>query len=570
MRKVVLFFKEKYYIFLPMLLIAIICLYHITDLYGPVVVPDEMGYWAVGAELAGKDWSGIMSSASYYAFGYGLFLTPLFFLNNPVLAFRVAILLNVIFLECIYLLGIKISSLLFPYLSKKNYALLALLLCLYPFNLFYVQTTNAELPMTFLFILLLYLVISYLQKKRIIQLFLSTLLACILFAFHLRNIGILFAFSFTIVFFFFFHKIKLNHIIFFALETVILVIFIFIAKEYFIDNIYSLSDIVSKNDFSGQTSKIWSLFSVSGIINMIVNVLGRLFYLGCSTFFLIYYGIYTIIKNIYYSFKSKIYNIFFFVNLFVLMVFISEVGISALSMIDPYRIDNVLYGRYSEHVIWPILLMGLNFLIKNKIKIKSFFYLASMHGIVSIILYVYYTLKKLTEPSGYSIVSLIGWDFPYSWSEAYKYSIGIAIVSIVLSVILITFCEKKLKLIVFCVGCFWIFSSSLASDKLLYNEIELKQGYFELIPSLQQLGDCQDIYYVVDSDDAGTSVYWHIYKFQFFVPDSRIHLISVEDVDELPEHSIVLVHHSSKTLIEIRDKYIPNLTESVFNVFVIE
>ena len=104
-------------------------------------------------------------------------------------------------------------------------------------------------------------------------------------------------------------------------------------------------------------------------------------------------------------------------------------------------------------------------------------------------------------------------------------------------------------------------------NQLLCSEQELKLGFSVIIPKLQQIGDAKEIYYITDEQDENTSVYWHLYKFQFFVPDSRIHVVDKIELENIPESSIVMVQHSSAALDEVKSRYTPLMDESVFVVF---
>ena len=71
---------------------------NIRLLYGPIIMPDETGYWAAGAYFAGCDWQGVMRLSPYYGVGYGLFLAPVIAIfREPLAIYHAAIIENVIF-----------------------------------------------------------------------------------------------------------------------------------------------------------------------------------------------------------------------------------------------------------------------------------------------------------------------------------------------------------------------------------------------------------------------------------------------------------------------------------------
>lgn len=74
-------------------------LFGIDSTYGFSIFPDEFAYWSYAAQAAGYDWSDIMSLSSYFSYGYGYVLFPVFVLcKDAVTAYRVAVGLNFVFL----------------------------------------------------------------------------------------------------------------------------------------------------------------------------------------------------------------------------------------------------------------------------------------------------------------------------------------------------------------------------------------------------------------------------------------------------------------------------------------
>ena len=56
-------------------------LFGIDSTYGFSIFPDEFAYWSYAAQAAGYDWSDIMSLSSYFSYGYGYVLFPVFVLR---------------------------------------------------------------------------------------------------------------------------------------------------------------------------------------------------------------------------------------------------------------------------------------------------------------------------------------------------------------------------------------------------------------------------------------------------------------------------------------------------------
>ena len=131
---------------------------------GPIVVPDEIGYWSTGNFFAGKNWNGIMKDSSYYGWGYGLILAPICFLfsGHPVFSFRMAIILNALFLVLVFYLIYKILVQLFHKLDIHLAMLISFVVTLYSGNIYYSNTTYCETALLLFFVLSIYMLIRVL------------------------------------------------------------------------------------------------------------------------------------------------------------------------------------------------------------------------------------------------------------------------------------------------------------------------------------------------------------------------------------------------------------------------
>ena len=69
---------------------AILAVNAVHKACGPLILPDEFGYWAQAANMAGMNWREAVSKYSWYSFGYGFLMLPIMKLvPNPIAAYRV-------------------------------------------------------------------------------------------------------------------------------------------------------------------------------------------------------------------------------------------------------------------------------------------------------------------------------------------------------------------------------------------------------------------------------------------------------------------------------------------------
>ncbi len=98
-----------------------ICCYRVNEKPG-LWFGDEIGYFSSAAYFMGFDWSDQVSSQlAYYGLGYGFFLIPAFFLCNTLKQLvNYSLHLNVFFICCSFLLGIR---LLYRIHGRKSFAI---------------------------------------------------------------------------------------------------------------------------------------------------------------------------------------------------------------------------------------------------------------------------------------------------------------------------------------------------------------------------------------------------------------------------------------------------------------
>ena len=68
---------SNFLILLCSIIIVWLCLDKLDLLNGVRIMDDEYAYWGVGAYFAGYKWES-MRYSSYYSYGYGILLLPLF------------------------------------------------------------------------------------------------------------------------------------------------------------------------------------------------------------------------------------------------------------------------------------------------------------------------------------------------------------------------------------------------------------------------------------------------------------------------------------------------------------
>lgn len=113
-------------------------------------------------------------------------------------------------------------------------------------------------------------------------------------------------------------------------------------KEILVENVYLSNASVSTNDYSGQVEKLSSLLSVDGVLALFFSFLGKVWYVGCSTFFLAWWGIVFLIHQVYNRMRKKEMGEDEHRILFLLLAFLGALAINCIYMSYFGRVDTLI------------------------------------------------------------------------------------------------------------------------------------------------------------------------------------------------------------------------------------
>ena len=373
---------ELIYILLALVIVYITCILGADYLSMPSVLNDEIGYLANAAFFSGKDWSGIMEGIPYYSYGYSIFLSPFFLLfSEGQTVYFCAILTNIFFLQISYVGLWFFAKKLFVEIPALQRTAICLAIVINPYT---VLMSKYALPECMLFMLLsllgivAYNVIKDATYKNVIELSLLTML--ILFV-HLRTFSVLMATVVLVLIMFGLKKISLKKVIVFFAIIGILFCLLQMGKSVLQEQLWMLDgNGVLDNDFHVfGAGKL--IFSVDGIKVLIYSLAGKAYGMIVGYCFLpLLFGVQAL-KKIVAIVREKLKNVLdidiFKIYLCVILVF--TIGISTIYCVYPFRPDQVIYTRYNEYCIAPILLIVLMELYQKKVKI----------GVVENIIYLF-------------------------------------------------------------------------------------------------------------------------------------------------------------------------------------
>ncbi len=515
------------------------------QLYGPTIMPDELGYWSAGAFFSGRAWSDVMPLSPYYSYGYGLVLAPLFALDSPVAMFRAAVALNALFVVLSFFVAQHLTRLLFPGTSRSLSWLTSLSLSVYSYLIYNSQGTQPDALMVLIYWLAVWGFTALFQKPSFINAILLALAAVFLFLLHMRNLGVIIALGLVLGFFCLARKLPWRVFLCFSLLVLAGLVLAFWFKGLYTALVWQGSQAASVNSAGGQVDKILAVFSPQGLLLLFCNVLGRLFYLGCSTFFLFYWAVFTLVKSLWHSLRVRQVDLLCAVQLLVLLAMLGEIGISCLFTMDATRMDHILYGRYNEQVLGPFLLMSLIYL-KDLVDNRRFFLGSLMfHGASAVVLFAFLSAAGLTatDLTPASIAGTAGFWYPADSSIITRYTLWAGLFSTVIFLVIWALLRLRGKGVFFALTCAsvcWLGVGSHAASAIFYSQSEAKAAFSQLAQQVTQTMMERDIYYVMHDDYRQPEAMIGIENItllsrKFFFPDLPMRLVEESHLDSLAQ-----------------------------------
>lgn len=284
---------------------AVIAACVLPRIYGPFITPDEFGYWAHAARFVGYDWSGAASLFSYYSFGYGMLLFPFFkLIQNPVVLYRVIIGIHFLLAWASSLFVYGVMKELLPHAERKRVAVISGASMLYVAYLTYAQTTFCESLLVFLYALEAFAVCRLCRKASVGNAILVLAVAGYMYAVHMRTVGILLATVLFLLFLLFSKEEKKPGKGLAAAGVVLILLCVILAAVGMVkENWIALADSADyverakRNSYAGQLARLKKLFSLSGIYYFFSSLAGKLFYIGCATFGVYFWGAGRLLKQ---------------------------------------------------------------------------------------------------------------------------------------------------------------------------------------------------------------------------------------------------------------------------------
>lgn len=568
--------NEKICLFVSVVLICFCVLCNIDKLNLIYIIGDEFGYWANAATFAGLDWKEVISCNPYYSYGWSVFLVPILLLtHNPAIMYKMAIGLNAFFLCGSFFLAYNCGKQLFVKFNRTVLCFICLVITLYSSNIYQAQNTQSEIILYFWFWLLVWLLLKCLKKNKYSHYVVFGCAGVYMYVIHMRNLGVCIAAGMVILLMFLLKKDVRKKVVPLIVFVILGFVFATIVKDYLMDNVYINKQMASINDYSGQVGKLEILMTIRGVKLLIANVVGRIFYLGNSTFFIIYWGLLSLLKRIVCLIsqiknRAEISNINI-LSLFILLAFLGSLGISSISMIEVARMDTLIYGRYMDILVGPILLFGFIELFQSRSKLIGQMIFIICHAVCSVaIVYTlnYFGVRQFFPGNVPGIVGLVhnGVTAAYIYFP-YVVAMKVIIISCIFALILkinVFSTNKKQIVVLVATACLWIYLGIFMTVKHTYLYQETSKDY--LISDMVNNTDVDDgLYYVKKNSKTNTPMY--VDYIQFLLPEIPLKTKTISELRTISDNAYILLDKDTAGTY-IKENYFKVTTGSYFDLYV--
>lgn len=364
--------KTDYHEFIAVLIAAAAIFFfsarEIGTIHMPYILDDEFGYWGVAAYFTGIDWSGLVSTIPYYSYGYSILLTPLFWIfDDATRMYDGVIIMNSLMNCCSFILCYSIAKRVAPDQHKVLLLAVSWLLTLYPAISIYANMAWGECLLVLLFWLMIWFVIRLDSQTKLYMFFLLGVLSCYIYAVHQRSIGVLFAAFFTVTIMRFVNRISMKQYGVFILAFVAAFMIHIMVKETLLTQLWLNQTGNLTNDYMSQKDKVLQILTVDGFLLFCREAIGQLFYLAVTSFLIFFIGFgeafrrtFSYVRMIALRGRPRELEAggHSLAYLFIFISAILTILVSVIFMINPVRMDQLVYGRYNVMIVGPVILIG--------------------------------------------------------------------------------------------------------------------------------------------------------------------------------------------------------------------
>ena len=531
------------------------------------IIDDEFGYWGMGAQLAGLDWTSLLRETYFYSYGYGLVVAPLIKLGVSLInVYRTMTVINTLLIVMDFAIAFYVLNKVTNAISVYLKGVIALFVTLTANNVYMIDMGTPEVLLCSAYWLLFLAFFKIVYEERDVWLLGIPVITVFLYSLHNRSLGVVIIVGFFEIYYLI-RNIKNKKKVILTIISILLLASLFFAEElfrsYIVDNWYnsalttSSSGKSATNNYSTTVGRISNLFSLKQIGFLILSVCGKIYSQVLSTYGLCLLPIVYVLVIGFGAIRKK--HEITSIDLLVIIItlgFLAEIGITSIFYQGTPRnitAGRIIQGRYTEFAVGPYILLAFVLIIAKKLNKLMCSMITAIATVVIAITAFEIEYAYNDELMGYNNAGLIEWFelFPVN-------RIGIIVAGIVATIIgllLILLLLKKVDMAIIGGLTLMIIVTALLSSKnvegyLIYKNEKISRYLKDVIEYTENTNSMGKIYYLkTDTDNISELEYIKLY--QFIYPQKEIEVIYDEKVID---EGIICMSSSEENMEYYRDK----------------
>lgn len=557
-------YKEKMYIHIIAAILFGVCIFRYNVMKNPYYTPDEVGYWAAGAWIHGIDWSPILSHAGYYGWGYGLLLAPLFFIKNTELRFQAAIIINVILLSVSYYLLISITKKILKNYDYIKCTLIAGVTILYSYHIAYAHLSMCEVYLTFLFILSIKCIVDICENATYFNITSFAFVIGLQISTHLRMLILPIVSVLVFGYMLIIKKIKFRYVIYFwgLILCEILLVYhikdIFVADQYTAKNLEFQTESIVRSNINDSIAVRFSVLKEIVSLNFwkkfFYSVLGKVFYLGCASFFSVIFGFKYIVINIIQSIKKLINtkkqdDKWIGVWIYILFSVLGALSLDAMTLMYAPRYDQLFYGRYVENTVAIVIFFGVLQIVDHGVKVKEILICVICNLISAILLCLWIKQNNYSGTLPLQCAGVAGLFQKENWDFTNQFTIYAILMVILIFSVWLYLINKRRNLGIIVLGIIWTIIAYRGLELYIYPEISRMEAVIDIAEDIDSRNE--KVWTLIPDDtDTNITAFVDVMWLQFQLDERTVYVLDARQKNELGKDDILVL---SKAFPNVQD-----------------
>ena len=539
------------------ILLAVVAGYRLSQLTTIHVLFDEFGYSATAAYYNGYDWSSVASHSAYYSYGLSLILSGIMHMTqgNMALYYQLGIMSNIGLLVGSFLMGCSVGRQLFEDIPEYVVIIASFCISFYTNTLIQTNILWTETLLYFLFWVSTWFILRMIKTSKLRSVIGLAVSGGYMYMVHQRALAILIAICMVVVGHFIIRKNKKLLFLFVFIMLGMMVAACLFKGDLKI-NLWNIgSGNKEVNDYNGQISKVTDIVSSwGGMKAFILSLAGKIYYIltaGCMIVAMFFSGVIQCVREKEY--KTIL------VYIYMILCLLGAIGISSIFMLRGNRQDTLIYGRYTEYVIGPVLLTGILFFWKRKISKKTFWIMNMGTVLTAVLVYIKF---KNTGFTVYNIVCALGLSSIFKNGQEAKFAPMVAVIIAIAVGMLMYYSAMhldgfriRIAGILILPMIFWSYTNVMAMETITGANVN-SAGYEDVAQHIRLYTENgkMPVYFLTDVGDFQSR---YVETVQFLVPDISIQYVQKEDIERIEdiEEGIILIDQKCFDVFDLLPQY---------------